>query len=166
MVRTTCDASWPNVASCGRASAWRSCFATKAPTSSTAAPTTTGTNGGTNPASAPPNTMPKIWASAPPACESPLPCSRSLPDSTSGIAADFTASTTRTHACTASNPTISAAVAKVLPSVVSEPSGTSTASATTTTTTAVATSAHHTTRRRGNRSMNTPMNGEISVYGT
>ena len=82
------------------------------------------------------------------------------------MAADFTASAMRTHACTASSPTISAPVANGLPSVVSEPSGTSTAIATTVTTTAVTTSAHQMTRRRGNRSMNTPMNGEISVYGT
>ncbi len=53
------------------------------------------------------NAMPNSWKSAPPACDRALPCSRSLPESTSGIAADFTARITRTTAWAASRPTIS-----------------------------------------------------------
>ena len=109
--------------------------------------------------------MPTIWKNAPPACESAFPWSRSFPERTSGIAADFTASATRTTAWDASSPTISA-VAPAVPSVESFPSGSSTSPATTPTTAAVSTLVHHTTRRRWNRSITTPMNGEIRVYGT
>ena len=110
--------------------------------------------------------MPTTWNSAPPACESALPCSRSLPDKTSGIAADFTASATRTHAWMNSSPTIRATVAPTLPSDVSLPSGSITATATTETTTAVTMFDQARTLRRSNRSMTTPMNGQTSVYGT
>ena len=65
--------------------------------------------------------IPRIWKSAPPACESALPWSRSRPDRTSGIAADFTASVTRITACAASSPRTSAAVAPTFPSVVPDP---------------------------------------------
>ncbi len=57
-------------------------------------------------------------------------------------------------------------VAPTSPSVVALPSGIIATTATTTTIAATTTLVHSTTLRRSNRSMNTPMNGEISVYGT
>ena len=135
---------------------------TNATTTKTAAPSATGTSGEKS-AATPPAAMPTTWKRAPPACDNPLPCSRSFPTNTSGMAADFTASTIRTQACTASNPRISPAVASALPSVVSLPSGPSTATATAAAMPAVISEPHHTTRRRGNRSMNTPMNGDSNV---
>ena len=112
------------------------------------------------------NPMPTTWNSAPPACERPLPWSRSLPDKTSGIAADLTASATRVHPWMNSSPTIRATVAPTLPSDVSLPSGSMTASATIETTTAVTMFDRLRIRRRSNRSIPTPMNGLTSVYGT
>ena len=79
------------------------------------------------------------------------------------MAADFTASATRTHACAARSATIRAAVDTTFPSDVPLPSGRMTATATTATMTAVTMFDQPTTFRRWNRSMNTPMNGEMSV---
>jgi hypothetical protein len=106
--------------------------------------------------------MPTIWNSAPPAWDSALPCRRSLPESTSGIAADLTASATRTHAWIMSSPTISAIVAVTLPSELSLPSGNITPTATIVMTTAVRMLDHARTRFRWKRSMKTPMNGETN----
>ena len=53
----------------------------------------------------------------------------------------------------------------VLPSDESAPSGSTTTTAITATIAATMMFAHHITRRRGKRSMNTPMNGEMIVYG-
>ena len=79
------------------------------------------------------------------------------------MAADLTASVTRITAWAASNPTISAAVAPMSPSVLPAPRGMRTATATIATTLAVIRFDHQTTRRRSNRSMTTPMNGDSSV---
>ena len=46
------------------------------------------------------------------------------------------------------------------------PSGSKTTTATIATIAATIQFAHHITRRRANRSMKTPMNGLINVYGT
>ena len=59
----------------------------------------------------------------------------------------------------------SPAVAAALPSEDREPSGINTTTAITATITATIQLAHHMTRRRAKRSMNTPMNGLINVYG-
>ncbi len=89
-----------------------------------------------------------------------------MPDSTSGIAADLTASATRVHPWTNNSPTIRATVAPTFPSDVSLPSGNMTATATIETTTAVMMLDRLRIRRRSNRSIPTPMNGLTSVYGT
>ena len=53
----------------------------------------------------------------------------------------------------------------IRPSDVSSPSGSSVATAITEQIAAVAMFESHSTRRRSNRSMNTPMNGLMNVYG-
>ena len=146
---------------CSLASTCCICIDTKAPTTSTPAPKTTPTHAAIRPPKATPKAIPTICARAPPACDSPLPCIRSLPLNTSGTAADFTARATRVTACAAISARIRPTVAAVLPSEESEPSGMSTTIAITATIAATIRFAHHITRRRGNRSMNTPMNGEI-----
>ncbi len=166
MLDRTCFASWPNVVSCGSVSIRSSRFATSAATIRTPAPITTTIHDGNAAAAPNANPMPTTWNSAPPACERPLPWSRSLPDRTSGIAADFTASATRVHPWMNSSPTIRATVAPTLPSDVSLPSGSMTANATIETTTAVTMFDRLRIRRRSNRSIPTPMNGLTSVYGT
>jgi hypothetical protein len=141
-------------------------FATIAAATSRPAPTTTTSQAGSAAAAPSANPIPTTWNNAPPACDRPLPWSRSLPESTSGIAADFTASATRTHPCAASKPMTSATVATTSPSVVALPSGSITIRATAATIAATAMFVQLTTFRRWKRSMKTPMNGEISVYGT
>ncbi len=166
MLEMTRFASWANVESCGCISMRSSRFATSAATTSTPAPMTTTIHDGSAAAAPNANPMPITWKSAPPAWERPLPWSRSLPDSTSGIAADLTASATRVHPWMNNSPTISATVAPTFPSDVSLPSGNMTATATIETTTAVMMLDRLRIRRRSNRSMPTPMNGLTSVYGT
>ena len=135
-------------------------------TTNTPAPRTTTIHVGN--AAAAPNAkpIPITWNSAPPACDTPLPCNRSLPDKTSGIAADFTASATRTHPWMNKSPTISATVAPTLPSDVSLPSGNITPTAISATTAATTRFVQVRIFRRSVRSMTTPMNGLTSVYGT
>ena len=165
MFRTTCEASWANVVSCGRSSAWRRCFATNAPTNSTTAPTTTGTNGGTNPASAAEHDAEDLREGAARLGEA-VSLQQVLPREHVGHRGRLHSQGDPDARLHGEQSEDQRPGREALPSVVSEPSGASTASDTTTTTTAVTTSDHHTTRRRGKRSMNTPMNGEISVYGT
>ena len=164
MFRSTCEASAPKLVSCTETSACRMRRATRAATPSSPAPTTTTSQAGSAAAAPSANPIPTTWNNAPPACDRPLPWSRSLPESTSGIAADFTASATRTHACATSRPITSPSVATTSPSVGRlaqrehrdhghhhDDRGHDRRSV------------HSTTLRRSKRSMNTPMNGEISV---
>ena len=57
-------------------------------------------------------------------------------------------------------------MSKTIPSDERSPRGARATSATAPTTPAVRRPVHQITRRRGNRSMNTPMNGDNNVYGT
>ena len=124
MLPITCFASWANVVTCATAwTCWRR-VATTAPTSNTPAPATTTTHAGTTAVPASATAMPTIWKNAPPACESAFPWSRSFPR-TSGIAADFTASATRTTPGTRSLDDQRRRGARA-PSVESFPSGSST----------------------------------------
>jgi len=163
MSDTTRLTSCPKVVSCARASMRSSRFATTAARISTPAPRITTIQVGATAAAPNAKPMPSTWNSAPPACDKPLPCNRSLPDKTSGIAADFTARATRTHPWMNSSPTISATVAPTFPSVVPFPSGSIAPTATSETTAAVTRFDHVRIRRRSNRSITTPMNGLTSV---